>query len=115
MNLQTIQKRIEEIQAELLTVSNDLAFLINGEVVRQTTTAKRITDFTEVKGGDVVHFAGDFEDICGSVHKAGLYTVADVEDEGYSGDFDVAIRHLDGLAWLNFSMVASNIVVTKVA
>lgn len=36
MNLQTIQKRIEELQAELLTVSNDLAFLITGEVTRET-------------------------------------------------------------------------------
>lgn len=34
MNLQTIQKRIEELSAELVTISADLAFLIAGDVVR---------------------------------------------------------------------------------
>lgn len=36
MNLQTIQKRIEELTSELLTISNDLSHLIQGDVVRQS-------------------------------------------------------------------------------
>lgn len=35
MNLQTIQKRVEEMSAELLTLSNDIAHLISGDVVRE--------------------------------------------------------------------------------
>lgn len=37
MNLQTIQKRVEELSAELLTLSNDLAFIVGGDVARETS------------------------------------------------------------------------------
>lgn len=39
MNLQSIQKRIEELTSELMTVSNDLAFLLQGEVSRPAVPA----------------------------------------------------------------------------
>lgn len=35
MNLQTIQKRVEEMSAELLTLSNDLALILSGNIARE--------------------------------------------------------------------------------
>lgn len=70
MNLQTIQKRIEELQAELLTVSNDLAFLIQGEVVRTPAGATvEVKDWAEgLKNGDKVICTG-FNQYAGAAQK----------------------------------------------
>lgn len=60
MNLQTIQKRIEELQAELLTISNDLSFLIQGEVVRKPASLSVPTGdwAAQMEHGDTVVCVG---------------------------------------------------------
>lgn len=58
MNLQTIQKRVEELTAELLTISNDLAFLIGGDVSRQPEVVEVVDWATDLKVGDKVVCTG---------------------------------------------------------
>jgi hypothetical protein len=59
MNLQTIQKRVEELTSELLTISNDLAFLIQGDVVRQPAIVEVKSDWAaDMQAGDLVVCTG---------------------------------------------------------
>lgn len=116
MNLQTIQKRIEELSSELVTVSNDLAFLLNGEVVRQPVpVVTRIGSFKELRERDVVHFEARFHDICGGRHEAGDYVVDEVEPEHFGGEYSASILlEAHGRVWLNFDKICSEQVVTRV-
>jgi len=115
MNLQSIQKRVEELSAELITISNDLSFLIQGDVQRNPVEVERLRHFSEVKEGDKLRFDAIFNDICGQRHDAGEYEVYEVEDAGYEGSYDVALRRGGGLMWLDFSDVSSSVRVTKVS
>lgn len=60
MNLQTIQKRVEELSAELLTLSNDLAFILSGNITREQAPMSllvidRQSPWAEdMKAGDIV-------------------------------------------------------------
>lgn len=116
MNLQTIQKRVEELSAELLTISNDLAHLLGGEIARQAQAEPvRVYRHTDVKIDNVLNFPADFTDICGNHHNAGNYKVVDVERPTYKGDFTVAISLTRGrICWLNFKRIAERQTVTKV-
>lgn len=116
MNLQTIQKRIEELQAELLTVSNDLAFLIAGEVSRTAVSIKGLSRFTEVVKGDALQFVHPFVDIDGDTHNPGTYVVADVERGDYDGYWSVEVRKpsTGRESWINFNSIAAVQPITKV-
>lgn len=116
MNLQDIQKRIEELSSQLITVSNDLAFLLSGEVVRQPApVVKRIESFKEIRERDVLHFEASFRDICGGLHEAGEHTVDEVEPDDFEGEFSTSILvRGHGRVWLNFDKICSEQVVTRV-
>lgn len=59
MNLQSIQKRLQELSAEVLTLSNDLEFLIKGEVIRKPVVLKAESDWAkDMKEGDRVICTG---------------------------------------------------------
>lgn len=114
MNLQTIQKRVEELSAELLTVSNDLVFLLQGEVVRQpVTVGTPVSRFTELATGDIIQIPHDFTDIDQDTHVAGAYKVATVERAEYSGywNVEIEVKSEEDTTWLNFSVLNN---VTKV-
>lgn len=111
MNLQTIQKRIEELQAELLTVSNDLAHLLTGEISREPFTLPQgLKTFIEVKKGDTLNFSAPFADIDGDYHTSGHHDVTDVEVSDYDGSWSVEV---DG-TWINFNVIAKGQLITKV-
>lgn len=115
MNLQTIQKRIEELTSELLTVSNDLAFLISGSVDRQHAVVNRLRSFRQISAGDILRFSEEFQDIDGDSVQAGEYKVVAVEREAYEGDFDVLLNiGGDTHSWLDFKEISSSQIVTKV-
>lgn len=58
-NLQAIQKRVEELSAELLTLSNDLSAILSGEISRSTPVALDTTAWADdIKYGDVVECVG---------------------------------------------------------
>ena len=66
-NLQAIQKRVEELSAELLTLSNDLSAILSGEISRSTPVALDTTKWTDdIKYGDIVVCEG-FEEHASSV------------------------------------------------
>jgi hypothetical protein len=112
MNLQTIQKRVEELSAELLTLSNDLSHLIQGEVVRQPATlARHITHWSQLKVNDRISVSHKFEDCVTARRDAGTYTVAEVEPYSYAGEFQVALRSGGGLFWLRFDEIRNCVVV----
>lgn len=56
MNLQTIQKRVEELSAELLTLSKDLAFIVSGNITRdQSPVINRDSPWADgLREGDTV-------------------------------------------------------------
>lgn len=111
MNLQTIQKRIEELQAELFTISNDLAHLLNGEITRQPVTLPQgLKNFHEVSTGDVLNFSAPFYDTEGDYHGSGRHEVTDVEVDTYDGSWSVEI----GGNWMNFNVIAQGQLITKV-
>lgn len=113
MNLQTIQKRVEELSSQLLTLSNDLAYLLEGEVVRHPVAVGiPVSHFTELTAGDIIQIPHDFTDIDQDTHAAGTYKVESVEREAYSGYWNVEIQVAgDDCTWLNFSVLNN---VTKV-
>lgn len=105
MNLQTIQKRIEELSAELITISNDLSFLMRGEVSRPPAiVGAPVSGFTQLSEGDIIQIPHAFVDIDGTEFHAGSYKVESVERPGYAGIWDVEIK-VNGNrdTWLNFS------------
>jgi hypothetical protein len=107
MNLQTIQKRLEELQAELLTVSNDLAHLIAGDVVRPRPSI-------DPKGGVIYSRhqlqVGDrfiVEEYSVFVNQ-GTYTVVEVEGEDYDGVLSVMVRNGNGNSeWIQFETLTA--------
>lgn len=114
MNLQTIQKRVEELTAELLTISNDLAFLISGDVQRQPPAPVRplvYTSFLYAEEGDKVKLTSldqDFmlcPDFDPDLHT--VYEVIDRESGDYTGDYNVLIRHPNGVdaVWVNYTIL----------
>lgn len=65
MNLITIQKRVEELSAELLTLSNDLSAILSGDIAR-TVEAVEAVDPTKwadnIDHGDAVVCVGFTEE-----------------------------------------------------
>lgn len=113
MNLQEIQKRLEELSAEMLTLSNDLSAIVSGSGVSRDSIEVQLSNFKQVGVGDVLTFSERFTTIDGDVIQAGQYTVTNVETTDYLGCWSVQIRTQDDIVWINFNRVASNQVVSK--
>lgn len=124
MNLQSIQKRLQELSAEALTLSNDLEFLIKGEAVRTLAVevvqvkATQVLNFKDVDEGDILQFTAPFRHIPSSLRRdalpAGNYKVSQVEEEDYEGIWSVMIVLEGGdNTWINFNKIASNSVVNR--
>lgn len=113
MNLQTIQKRVSELTAELLTISNDLEFILSGQVERPVAVTG-LTHFGQVKYRDVLEFSAPFTCIAGHTFKAGQYKVSDVEVGGYDGCWSVELENPNGDSWVNFNQIAKTQLITKV-
>lgn len=114
MNLQTIQKRVEELSAELITISNDLAHLIQGEVIRQPAPVQRplnYTSFLYAAEGDKVKLNSLNYDLMlvpnFSLDLTTVYTVVDREISGYDGNYTVLIESPNGddAVWVHHSIL----------
>lgn len=90
MNLKQIQTRVAELTAELLTVSNDLAFLLEGEVSRKQAEHS-VFDWRDLRVGDLVHVQSQFRAHGGAQIQPGIYTVGIVEDYAYNADLPFSI------------------------
>lgn len=113
MNLQSIQKRVAELTAELLTISNDLEFILSGPVERPAIVVA-LTHFGQVRTQDVLLFSAPFTCIDGHTFKAGQYTVTEVEVSGYDGCWSVELSNPNGDSWINFNQIAKTQFITKV-
>lgn len=58
MNLITIQKRVEELSAEMLTLSNELSAIITGDVTRVVETVDSTRWADDIQYGDPVECVG---------------------------------------------------------
>lgn len=121
MNLQAIQKRLQELSAETLTLSNALEFLIKGDVVRPSASGVavqtlQVFNFKCVSEGDVLQFTEPFNHIDDvAILPAGNYKVSQVEEEDYEGIWSVMIVLEDGdNTWINFNRIAKESNVYKV-
>lgn len=99
MNLQTIQKRVEELSAELLTLSNDLAFIVSGNISRdQSPVINRDSAWADgLRAGDTVkcvaiHSINDTRLRCFTL--GNLYTVESRLRSTTPGDSFYGIRVL---------------------
>lgn len=122
MNLQAIQKRLEELSAEALTLSNDLAFLIQGDVSRpsvpvQLSLRVRVYNFQQVNEGDVLQFTAPFSHIQGSaLLPAGNYKVVQVEKDDYEGIWSVMLEISSGdCTWINLNGIREPVYKVQVA
>lgn len=113
MNLQEIQKRLEELSAEMLTLSNDLSAIVSGSGVSRGNVEVQLSNFKQVEIGDVLTFSGRFTSIDGDVLQAGQYVVTDVETTKYVGNWSVQILTQDNSVWINFNQIAMSQVVSK--
>ena len=100
MNLQSIQKRIEELTSELLTISNDLSHLIQGDVVRQPASVAVVTSRHQLRVGDVINVPeGNIDDY----NVAGTYRVREIEPASYEGILSVRVMDSTGAnLWMQF-------------
>lgn len=98
MNLNQIVARIGELSAELLTLHNDLTFLVEGTVSRTHLVHSVTVDWKDLKEGDLIHVQTGFKTHGSQFAAPGIYTVEDVEDEDYDGDlpFSITGNGLDG-------------------
>ncbi|WPJ20522.1 hypothetical protein vBPFY1MI_63 [Pseudomonas phage vB_PF_Y1-MI] len=109
MNLQEIQKRLEELSAEMLTLSNAIARVV-GTV---PTVVAPLVDFTQLTPGQDVTISEAFtipwteDDL-----EAGTYAVVQVEEEGYNGKLSVMIDIGDRTVWINMQELIRQGIVT---
>lgn len=108
MNLITIQKRVEELSAELLTLSNAIA-----RVGTVPTVAAPLVNYAQLTPGQDVTISEAFtipwsdDDL-----EAGTYTVVQVEPEDYDGLLSVMIDIGDRTAWINMQELIRQGIVT---
>lgn len=103
MNLNQITKRIGELSAELLTLHNDLAFLVEGGVARQPQPTVNVFDWKSLKSGDLIHLQSTLI-AHGEVKLApGIYKVDMVENPQYKGTLPFSLvydEEDDGCCWI---------------
>lgn len=118
MNLQSIQKRLQELSAEALTLSNDLEFLIKGDVSRVAPEGHKIQvyNFKQVNEGDILQFTAPFAHIESDKKlPAGDYIVDGVEEDDYAGKWSVMVILPDGdNTWTDLNSIAAASPVYKV-
>lgn len=108
MNLNQITTRIGELSAELLTLHKDMAFILEGGVFRQlpvgnSTPAPVLFDWKTLKEGDEVHLQRALVGHGGINLQPGIYTVAWVEDDDYTGTLPFAVcydKEKDSNCWI---------------
>lgn len=61
-NLQAIQKRVEELSAELLTLSNDMSAILSGDIARTVEAVDPSKWADNIDHGDTVVCVGFTED-----------------------------------------------------
>lgn len=120
MNLQAIQKRLEELSAEALTLSNDLSFLLQGEVSRpsvQVQLALQVYNFQQVSAGDTLQFTAPFPHIQEhALLPAGNYRVVRVEDPHYDGIWSVMLEiSSEDVTWINLNGMREPVYKVQVA
>ena len=82
MNLQEIQNRLEELSAEMLTLSNQMARMISGtSIVPDVPT---LTSWKQLKEGDQIEIHNQYG--------LGEYEVVRVESPSYQGYMQVSIK-----------------------
>lgn len=102
MNLQSIQKRIEELTSELMTVSNDLSFLLQGEVVRNPVGTTFISSRHDLRVGDVINVPEGNHNI-DDYSLSGSFRVKEIEPSSYDGCLSVRVQDYDGSdLWIQF-------------
>lgn len=82
MNLQEIQNRLEELSAEMLTLSNQMARMISGASI--IPSVPTLTSWKQLKEGDQIEI--------NSQHGHGEYEVVRVESPSYQGCMQVSIK-----------------------
>lgn len=110
MNLNQITARIGELSAELLTLHNNLSFLVEGALTRQQPE-RTIRDFLDLRVGDkvVLKSAHNVDVLVASsaLVVGNVYDVADLESQDYTGRYNVLIETLDGedAVWVNYTIL----------
>lgn len=111
MNLNQITARIGELSAELLTLHNDLAFLVEGTVSRQEEPAAVAFDWRNLKEGDHVHLQKTITGHGGVTVQPGVYEVEMVENTDYKGSLPFAIKYdkeNDRACWIRYENGVGN-------
>ena len=106
MNLNQIQTRIGELSAELLTLSNDLTFLLEGDAKRPEVVPFSPFDWRTLRENDLVHLQEEITGHGGVPLAPGIYKVEMVEDEDYSGTLPFSVwydEENDRSAWVRFN------------
>jgi hypothetical protein len=109
MNLNQITARIGELSAELLTLHNDLAHLVEGTVSRQSVRA--IRTFKDFREGDKVVLQSishaDMLSYCDEFKVGDVCTVCDIETLEYEGRYNVLIETESGdtACWVNYTIL----------
>lgn len=109
MNLITIQKRVEELSAELLTLSNAIARVVGTvpEVVAP------LVGFTQLTPGQYVTISEEFMiPWTDNTLAAGTYMVVEVEEADYDGYLSVMIDIGDSKVWINMQELIRQGIVT---
>lgn len=68
-NLQAIQKRVEELSAELLTLSNDLSAILSGDIARTIEAVDPSKWADNIDNGDTVVCVGFTEEASSVRHR----------------------------------------------
>ena len=97
MNLNQILQRINDMSAELLTLHNDLAFVLQGDVQRQALVVEPL--WQKLEEGDSVHVQTTFIGHDGTVFDPGVYIVENVEDSEYAGPLPFSLNN-EGEVWI---------------
>jgi hypothetical protein len=106
MNLNQIQTRIAELSAELLTLSNDMTFMLQGEVKRPEVPAFSPFDWRTLRENDLVHLQEGITAPGGIILAPGIYKVEMVEDKDYIGTLPFSVwydEENERSTWIHFN------------
>lgn len=104
MNLQEIQKRMEELSAEMLTLSNQMTRLISGQIVEPKS--RIIVSWKQLRKGDRVGIRTE--------HGLAEFEIGSVEYPAYTGRLQVTIKEEGVERWINIVDLIANGKVTLI-